>query len=182
MIAISTIGLTSCQTSKNLLNGFTSGTANVAELPEYSTSRVQFVIYDGYGMFIASPNSANVKIDGKSLGVVATRFVSPLFNEEDKQKISASNLGMPKPDTNSKPVNVVERYVNPDEQIYIKYSMGNNNGTTQKNCSLNGNFTPKSNTDYRITGMSDRKSCFMVLEEFEKNKNGQTQLNTIKFD
>lgn len=179
---LSVISLSGCQTSKSLLNGFVGGTVNVAELPENSSTRVQFVINDYTGMFIGSPDTKNTKISGQTEGVVATRFVSPLFNKQDKQKISSMDLGMPKPDFEKEPYNVVERYINPNEQIQIKYTMGGNNGSTQTNCRVKGKFIPSANTDYRITGSSSRKECYVLLEQFTKNKNGQTYLVPIKFD
>ena len=180
---LSVISLSGCQTSKNLLNGFVGGTANVAELPEKSSTRVQFVINDYFGMFIGSPDSINTKVSGKTEGVVATRFVSPLFSKQNKQKIGAMDLGMPKPkSTGKEPFNIVERYIKPNEQIQIKYSMGTNNGSTQTGCTVIGKFTPKPNTDYRITGSSSREECYMLLEQFVTNKNGQTSLTSIMFD
>lgn len=176
------ISLSGCQTSKNLLNGFVGGSLNVAELPEKSSTRVQFVINDYYGMFIGSPDTKNTKVSGQTEGIVATRFVSPLFNNQDKQKISAMNLGMPKPNFEKAPYNIVERYIKPNEQIQIKYTMGSNNGSTQTNCRVSGKFVPKANTDYRITGRSNRKECYVLLEQFTKDKNGQTHLMPIKFD
>ena len=179
---VSIISLSGCQTSKSLLNGFVGGTVNVAELPEKSSTRVQFVINDYSGMFIGSPNSKNTKVSGKTEGVIATRFASPLFNAQDKQKISLMNLGMPKPNVEKKPYNIVERYINPNEQIQIKYTMGSNNGSTQTNCRVTGDFIPKANTDYRITGSSSSDKCYVLLEQFTKNKNGQTYLAPIQFD
>ncbi len=179
---LSVISLSGCQTSKSLLNGFVGGTVNVAELPESSSTRVQFVINDYFGMFIASPDTKNAKVSGKTEGVVATRFVSPIFNKKDKQKISSMNLGMSKLELKKESYNIVERYINPNEQIQIKYTMGSNNGSTQTNCRVTGKFIPKANTDYRITGSSSRKECYVYLEQFAKNKNGQTYLIPMKFD
>lgn len=179
---LSVISLSGCQTSKSLLNGFVGGTVNVAELPDKSSTRVQFVINDYSGMFIGSPDTKNTKVSGKTEGVMATRFASPLFNKQDKQKISSMDLGMPKPDLKKETYNVVERYINPNEQIQIKYTMGSNNGSTQTNCRVKGKFIPRANTDYRITGSSSREKCYVLLEQFTKNKNGQTYLVPIKFD
>lgn len=174
----SVLSLSGCQTSKNLLNGFVGGTLKVAQLPETSSSKIQFVINDYYGMFLGSPNSKNVKVNGKSEGVVATRFVSPLFNEQDKKKISASDLGMPKPASTPKSFNVVERYVNPNEQINIKYNMGDSN----ESCGVSGRFTPEANTNYRITGNSDNKKCYIILEKFVKDKSGKSHLQIMRFE
>ncbi len=180
---LSVISLSGCQTSKNLLNGFAGGIFNVAELPEKSSTRVQFVINDYSGMFIGSPDTKNTKISGQTEGVIATRFANPLFNKQDRQKISSMDLGMPKPKSIEKEhYNVVERYINSNEQIQIKYNMGSNNGSTQTNCSVKGEFIPRANTDYRITGSSNREKCYVLLEQFTKNKNGQTYLVPIKFD
>ena len=173
---ISTLGLSSCQTPKSLLNGFVGGNLKIAQLPETSSSKIQFVINDSYGMFIASPNSKNVKVNGKSEGVVATRFASPLFNEQDKKKISSSDLGLPKLATKS--FNIVERYVNPNEQINIKYTMGDSN----ERCNVSGKFTPQANTNYRIIGNSGEKECYIILEQFIKDKGGQTRLQVIQFE
>ena len=180
---LSIVSLSGCQTSKSLLNGFVGGTLNIAELPEKSSTRVQFVINDYSGMFIGSPDIKNTKVSGQTEGVIATRFVSPLFNKQDKQKISSMDLGMPKPKSiEEEPYNVVERYINPNEQIQIKYTMGGNNGSTHTGCRVEGKFTSRANTDYRITGSSSRKECYVLLEQFTKNKNGQTHLVSIKFD
>lgn len=160
------------------MNGFVGGTLNVAQLPDTSSSKIQFVINDYYGMFIGSPNSQNVKVNGRTEGVVATRYANPLFNEQDKKKISSSDLGLPKPDTKTKPFNVVERYVNPNEQINIKYTMGDSN----ESCKVSGRFTPQANTNYRITGNSDSKKCYIILEQFVKDKSGQTRLQVIQFE
>ena len=179
---LSVISLSGCQTSKSLLNGFVGGTVNVAELPDKSSTRVQFVINDYSGMFIGSPDTKNTKVSGKTEGVMATRFASPLFNKQDKQKISSMDLGMSKPDLKKETYNVVERYINPNEQIQIKYTMGSNNGSTQTNCRVKGKFIPRANTDYRITGSSSGEKCYVLLEQFTKNKNGQIYLTPIEFD
>lgn len=178
----SIISLSGCQTSKSLLNGFVGGTLNVAELPESSSTRVQFVINDYTGMFIGSPDTENTKVSGQTEGIVATRYINPFFSNQDKQKISSMDLGMPKPDFEKEPYNIVERYIDSNEQIQITYTMGSNNGSTRTGCRVEGKFTPKANTDYRITGSSSRKECFVLLEQFTKVKNGQTYFTPIKFD
>lgn len=179
---LSVVSLSGCQTSKSLLNGFVGGTLNVAELPENSSTRIQFVINDYTGMFIGSPDTENTKVSGQTEGIVATRYVNPFFSNQDKQKISSMDLGMLKPDFEKEPYNVVERYINPNEKTQIKYTMGSNNGSTKTNCRVKGEFIPSANTDYRITGSSSRKECYVLLEQFTKNKNGQTYLVPIKFD
>ena len=179
---LSIVSLSGCQTSKSLLNGFVGGTLNVAELPENSSTRVQFIINDYTGMFIGSPDTENTKVSGQTEGIVATRYINPFFSNQDKQKISSMDLDMPKPDFEKDPYNVVERYINSNEQIQITYTMGSNNGSTRTSCRAEGKFIPKANTDYRITGSSSRKRCYVLLEQFTKNKDGQTYWVPIKFD
>lgn len=167
LLTATTLGLTGCQTSKNLLNGFTGGETKVAELPDTSSSRIQFVITSGMGRFIALPNAQNNKANGKNLGIVAQsrgNFDNVLLSKEDNQKTIRNNLGMPKPQINpaaSKATNIVERYVNPNEKIQIAYNIS----TSQNACKIGGKFTPRPNTDYRITGTSDYKKCLCTRQK-----------------
>nr|WP_313062089.1 hypothetical protein [Moraxella sp. CTOTU49097] len=184
LLMATTLGLTGCQTSKNLLNGFTGGETKVAKLPETSSSRVQFVITSVVGRFIALPDSQNTKANGKNLGIVAQsrgNFDNILFSKEDNQRTIRNNLGMPKPQidsTRAKSTNVVERYVNANEQIQIEYNIS----VSQIACKIGGKFTPQPNTDYRITGTSDYKKCYILLEKFVKNADGTTTLQPMRFE
>lgn len=184
LLTATTLGLSGCQTSKNLLNGFTGGEIKAAKLPDTSSSRIQFVITSGMGRFIALPNAQNNKANGKNLGIVAQsrgNFDNVLLSKEDNQKTIRNNLGMPKPQINpreSKATNIVERYVNSNEQIQIAYNIS----SSQDACKIGGKFTPQPNTDYRITGTSDYKKCYILLEKFVKNADGTTTLQPMRFE
>lgn len=189
LLTATTLGLSGCQTSKNLLNGFTGGVIKTATLPTQSSSRIQFVIKDVGGIFIASPNSKNLKVNGKNQGIVATTrgyFDNIILNKEENYNTSLSDLGLPKPliplDPKKRANNVVERYVTPTEQIHIKYVINGSDGRTQSHCEINGNFTPETNTDYRITGRKDYRKCYVLLEKFVKNSDGTTTLQPMRFE
>lgn len=182
------ISITGCQTSKNLLNGFTGGVIKTAALPTQSSSRIQFFIKDSGGTFIASPDSAHLKVNGKNQGVVASTrgiFDNLTFSKADNFNTTYSDLGLPKPneqlDSKRGRNNVVERYVTPNQEIDIKYLINGSSGSRSTHCDISGRFTPKPNTDYRITGESDYKKCYILLEQFVKDSRGNVTTQPIRF-
>lgn len=186
LLTATTLGLTGCQSTKNVLNGFTGGTIKNVSLPSHSTTRIQFVMKDGYGLFVASPNSKELKVNGKNQGVIANTVGFFGSNTESSREVTLNDLGMLKPsmqlDPKRRTNNIVERYVNANEQIALKYRYNRPNGRGTSYCDISGRLTTKPNTDYRVTGWADTKKCYISLEEFVKNPDGTMTLQPIPFE
>ncbi|WP_131669146.1 hypothetical protein [Psychrobacter pygoscelis] len=194
ILGMATLGLQGCQVAKSSLNLLTDN-MYVAQLPEKTSTKLQVVTGWG-GSFNATPNSDRYRSSTKlGTGVLSmhgssksTRLPIQGFNDKEMRLIFDNDLNLPKPTDREQrlyqsavgstvDVTVTERYITPDQPFSV-YFRGNDAFNA---CSVTGTFTPKANSNYRLTGMFGSK-CLVILERFVKNSRGETTLETIKFD
>ena len=182
IVSLSGLSLSGCQTVKSGLNSFTGGSFQIANMPDSSSSRIQFLVQNGE--FIAKPNE-----NSRDFGIIATTYKNKLIPKADLQKVQHNDLNMPKPNQlelarNHYPMSlssgfgVIERYVTPNQPISLTYRTEDYN----QSCSIRGRFTPKPNTDYRVIGARNSSKCYIILEEAVIDSNNNLQYKIRKWD
>lgn len=194
ILGIAALGMQGCQVAKSSLNLITDN-MYIAQLPENTSTKIQIVTGWG-GSFNATPNSDRYRGSTKlGAGVLSmhgdsksARLPIQGFTDKEKKLIFDNDLNMPKPTDREKrlyqlavdstvDVSVTERYITPNQPFSVFFRGGDAFNT----CSVDGTFTPKANSDYRLTGIFGSK-CVIILEQFVKNSHGETTLQAIKFD
>ena len=182
IVSLTGLSLSGCHTVKSGLNNFTGGSFQIANTPDSSSSRIQFLVQNG--VFVAKPND-----NSHDYGIIATTYKNKLIPKDDLNTVYNNNLGMTKPNqleliANRYPIlpssemRVIERYVTPNQPITLQYRTQSYNSS----CGITGQFTPKANTDYRIIGSTKYNKCYMILEEAVRDSGNNIVFKTKKWD
>ena len=182
IVSLTGLSLSGCQTVKSGLNNFIGGELQIANTPDSSSSRIQFLVQNG--VFVAKTNE-----NSNDDGIIATTYKNKLIPKEDLDIVYNNDLGMTKPNQleliakrypmlPSMEVRVVERYVTPNQPITLTYRTQSYNSS----CGITGQFTPEANTDYRVIGSTKYDKCYIILEEAVTDSANNLVFKTKKWD